>query len=76
MNDVRSSPNGRKLRLVKVLVQPVFVIEEPDGGLSETDEVVSPVAVKLADWPRYAIDVFPRHVERLEQQLFDDSGTP
>jgi hypothetical protein len=64
-------PRDRRLRLVKVLVQPVFVIEEPDGSLSEPDQEVSRLAVKSVDWPRYATEIFPRHVEQLEEQLFD-----
>ena len=63
---------ARRLRLVKVLVQPVFVIEEPDGTLSEPEQVVSPVAVKAADWPTYATDAFPVHVDVLERSLNQD----
>ena len=59
-----------------MLVQPVFVIEEPDGSLSEPDQVVGPLAVKPVDWPRYATDILPGHVDRLEQQLFDASSSP
>ena len=60
---------ARRLRLVKVLVQPVFVIEEADGTLSEPDQIVSPVSVKPADWPTYATAAFPTHVEALERSL-------
>jgi hypothetical protein len=60
---------ARRLRLVKVLVQPVFVIEEPDGTLSEPEQIVSPVAVKPADWPTYATDAFPIHADTLERSL-------
>jgi hypothetical protein len=59
----------RRLRLVKVLIQPVFVIEEADGTLSEPDQVVSPLVVKPSEWPSYATETFPGHVDALERGL-------
>ncbi|HUR85642.1 MAG TPA: hypothetical protein VMY78_09875 [Solirubrobacteraceae bacterium] len=61
-----------QLRLVKVIVQPVFVI---DDGEQLTEQVADPVHVSAANWPTYATTTFAEAVERLQSQL-DASDAP
>lgn len=55
----------KRLRLVKVLVQPVFVIDDGDT-LEET--MVEPETVTAADWPAYA-DVLAEKAALTEASL-------
>ena len=55
-----------KLRLVKVLVQPVLVLD--DGETIE--EVDHPAIVIPADeWPTYSSERFPREIEEWQARL-------
>jgi hypothetical protein len=58
--------NTPKLRLVKVLVQPVLVLD--DGQTIE--EVDHPAVVIPADeWPTYSSERFPREIEEWQARL-------
>jgi hypothetical protein len=58
-----------KLRLIKVLVQPVLVLD--DGETIE--EVEHPAIVIPADeWPTYSSERFPREIEEWQARL--DAG--
>lgn len=55
-----------KLRLIKVLVQPVLVLD--DGKTIE--EVDHPAIVIPADeWPTYSSERFPREIEEWQARL-------
>lgn len=54
------------LRLLKVIVQPVFVV---DDGESLSEQVAQPIEVKPADWPTYATTAFPSAVAALQAQM-------
>lgn len=59
-----------KIRLVKVVVQPIFV--EDDGeSLSEIGH--HPVEVSAIDWPEYSGTIFPKQVEEWQEKLNDGS---
>jgi hypothetical protein len=62
-----------KLRLLKVIVQPVFVL---DDGDNLTEVQADPVVVSPEDWPRYPTTGFARAVDALQEQIDEASGTP
>lgn len=55
-----------KARLLKVVVQPVFVI---DDGDTLAEQVAQPIEVSAADWPTFATDQFPDMVDALNKSL-------
>lgn len=55
-----------KLRLLKVIVQPVFVV---DDGESLREEPIQPVTVSPADWPTFATTTFIEGMATLQAQL-------
>jgi hypothetical protein len=59
---------GRKprLRLVKVVTQATFVLD--DGG-SLIEQVANPVTVNASEWPTYATGRFREQVAELEAEL-------
>jgi hypothetical protein len=59
----------RKLRLVKVLVQPVFIID--DGKTLEELEHPS-IAVPAAEWSTYSSERFPREARAFEAKLNEE----
>jgi hypothetical protein len=61
------------LRLLKVVVQPHFVLEGEDGEL-ESELVADPVTVKPRDWPDYAHTTFVEAMEALERQYQSADG--
>lgn len=61
-----------RLRLLKVIVQPVFVV---DDGETLVERPSQPVAVSPEDWPTYPTTTFVAEMEQLRAQLDDaDSG--
>ncbi len=60
-----------KLRLLKVIVQPVFAV---DDGETLTESPAEPVVVKPEDWPTYPTTQFVEAVAALQAQL--DAATP
>jgi hypothetical protein len=66
---------AKKLRLLKVTVQPVFVLD--DDKTSQLIEVpIQPTTVAAADWWEYPKTTFKKAMGELEQSLNDNSNTP
>lgn len=62
---------SRKLRLVKVIVQPVFVVDDGEN----LAEVAHPaVTVPAEEWSDYSDRRFPRELVRWQEKL--DKGEP
>lgn len=55
-----------KLRLVKVLVQPVFILDHGDR-IEELDHPA--VTIPAAEWPSYSSERFPREVNAWQKQI-------
>lgn len=55
-----------KVRLLKVVVQPVFVL---DHGTHLEEIQHPPVTVAPQDWPAYSGERFPAEVAEWERQL-------
>lgn len=55
-----------KLRLLKVIVQPVFVI---DDGESLAEQPAQPVEVSASEWPTFASGRFAEGFEQLRAQV-------
>jgi hypothetical protein len=55
-----------RIRLVKVVVQPVVMLEE-DGELAEVDH--PPIVIPAAEWPTYSSERFPREIEEWQARL-------
>jgi hypothetical protein len=56
----------KKLRLLKVVVQPTFVF---DDGENLNEVIAEPITVSPADWPSYATNGFVRAVDELEAKI-------
>ena len=61
------------LRLLKVVVQPVFAI---DDGETLTETTAEPVVVASADWPTYPATRFLEAVDELQAQLDTGAESP
>jgi hypothetical protein len=61
-----------KLRLLKVIVQPVFAL---DDGETLTEQPGEPVVVSPAEWPSFATERFAQGFEVLRQQVEGDAET-
>jgi hypothetical protein len=59
-----------KLRLLKLIIQPVFVVDDGEGLTELTAE---PVVVAAQDWPDYPRKGFQDSFEKLRAQV-EDSG--
>jgi hypothetical protein len=55
-----------RVRLVKVVVQPVFVL---DDGENITEIEHQPTVIPANEWPTYSSVRFPREVEAWQAQL-------
>ncbi len=55
-----------KLRLIKVLVQPVFVL---DDGETITEIEHPATAIPASEWPTYSSERFPKELEAWQAQL-------
>jgi hypothetical protein len=55
-----------RIRLLKVVVQPVFVV---DDGEQLVEQVAEPVTVSPADWPTFATTTFVDGMAALQAQL-------
>ncbi|MCU1500581.1 MAG: hypothetical protein JWM47_4534 [Acidimicrobiales bacterium] len=56
----------KKLRLVKVVVQPVFIL---DDGETVTEIDHEAIAIPAAEWPAYSGERFPAEVEAWQAAL-------
>lgn len=61
-----------RLRLVKVIVQPIFVLDH-GTHIQEIDH--QPVAIPATDWPTYSNQRFPREVAAWQRQLLKERDT-
>lgn len=61
----------RTLRLVKVFVQPVLML---DDGDSLTEIAHPTLVVPAADWPAYSGDTFPKEVAAWQERLDADAA--
>lgn len=62
---------AKRLRLLKVIVQPVFVL---DDGEELTELTTDPVIVAARDWPDYANTTFVESVADLREQFDAQEG--
>ena len=60
-----------KLRLLKVVVQAVFVL---DDGETLTETTAEPVVVPAHEWPTYPTNGFAHAFEALRKQVEDSDG--
>lgn len=63
----------KKLRLLKVIVQPVFVVDDGEELVEQTAE---PVVVSPADWPTFATTAFLDGMQQLQEQLDAQDDPP
>jgi hypothetical protein len=56
----------RKLKLLKVILQPVFVL---DDGVYLTEQLTDPVEVPASSWPAFAKEGFAQNIHVLEKQI-------
>jgi hypothetical protein len=69
MSDQAKAP--KKIRLVKVAVQPFFVLDDGES----IEEIEHPATViPASEWPTYSGDRFPREVAEWQERL--DAGNP
>lgn len=61
-----------RLRLLKVIVQPIFVI---DDGNTLTEYASAPVDVSPQEWPTFAKDRFAQGMEALRRQIESPSSS-
>lgn len=61
-----------KLRLVKVAVQPFFVL---DDGETITEIEHSAVVVPASEWATYSSERFPREIEAWQAQIDAEAQT-
>ncbi len=60
-----------KLRLLKVICQPVFVL---DDGETLIEQVAEPVVVPAAEWPSYPTEAFAQSFATLREQVEGKNG--
>jgi hypothetical protein len=63
---MESDSKAPALRLLKVVVQPVMVL---DDGKSLQEVPVDPIVVSAAEWPTYASGRFREQMKELQKQL-------
>jgi len=64
-----------ELRLVKVIVQPVFIL---DHGTHVSELEHPPVVIPAEEWPTYSGERFPREVREWQERIDGEygAGTP
>lgn len=60
-----------KLRLLKVICQPVFVL---DDGTNLLEQAAEPVVVSAADWPTYPTKGFAESFATLQAQVEENGA--
>jgi hypothetical protein len=63
---------SKRLRLLKVVVQPHFALD--DGETLEEIEH-PPTVIPAAEWPSYSGERFPREVEAWQKTIDEDQVT-
>lgn len=61
-----------ELRLVKVVVQPVFIL---DHGTHVSEVEHPPVVIPAEEWPTYSSERFPREVQEWQQRIDAEEAT-
>jgi hypothetical protein len=61
----------KRLRLLKVIVQPVFVL---DDGETLSEVTPQPFVVTAKEWPTYPVDGFLRQFAEAEEQFNPEPG--
>lgn len=59
----------KRLRLLKVVCQPVFVLDDGDELIEHSAE---PVTVPAAEWPTYPVERFAESFAMLREQVEED----
>jgi hypothetical protein len=62
-----------RVRLVKLLVQPTFVV---DDGETLVEQVADAIPVTAAEWPTFAADRFVAMVDELQRRVDAQSAIP
>ncbi|MCA1587125.1 MAG: hypothetical protein LC744_00100 [Chloroflexi bacterium] len=62
-----------KLQLLRVSVQPAFVVLDDDGVVQE-EMVADPVVVMAKDWARYVEETFPGAIAELQRRAAEPEG--
>jgi hypothetical protein len=62
------SEDGKRLRLLKVVVVPTFVV---DDGETLDEKQAQPIEVAPADWPTFATEVWPGLFAQAAEQLVE-----
>jgi hypothetical protein len=63
---------SRRLRLLKVMVQPIFVVDDDEGGLSEL--IPQAIEVSAQEWPTIATERFAEATAELRLQVEDEQS--
>lgn len=70
-HDPNLSPQGQgRIRLIKVVVQPIFVL---DDGETITEVTHPATVIPASEWPTYSGERFPREVAQWQARL--DAGS-
>lgn len=59
----------RRLRLVKVIVQPVFVLDDGEDIVEINHQ---PTVIPASEWPTYSSVRFPRELKEWQAHLDDE----
>lgn len=62
----------KKLRLLKVIVQPVFLV---DDGSELTEMEHPPIVIPASEWNDYSSKRFPAEVEEWQRKLNDEGAS-
>jgi hypothetical protein len=73
MSSSASNSGKVRLRLLKVIVQPVLVI---DDSVTLREEFIEPIVVSAKDWPNYSAEGFPAAFEKLRQEIEGEQASP
>jgi hypothetical protein len=65
-----SKDNIKKLRLVKVAVQPFFVLDDGEN-IKEIEHGVT--IIPASEWSAYSSERFPREVKEWQKQIDEES---
>ena len=63
---------SKRLRLLKVIVQPIFIVDDDEQGLSEL--TAQPIEVPAVEWPTFATGRFAEATAVLRDQVEGDSS--
>ena len=59
-----------RLRLIKVIVQPVFVLDDGEN-IAEVEHAA--VVIPASEWPTYSAERFPREVATWQARIDADA---